>query len=185
MSLTGFKITFSDGTVFRARESIDVSHGVQPLYVLDGFRQFITIYNEYFDGGGTSGRANSNMSGLFFGFGAGVHTITIGVYQFEGNGQTWGNANTADGGDTALNMLQRLNRAVTTIPNDSDDPITLEVGEYSTSGIYDPLDVAIISCDLQYKGATDDNEVGSFSGTIEFAETVNLTNPISSTVRRN
>lgn len=184
MSLTGFRIEFSDGTTFRARESIDVTHGVQPLYVLDGFQQFVTIYNEYFDAGGTDGRANSNMSGVFAGFGAGVHTITIGVYQFEGNGQSWGSANTADGGDTALNLLQRLNRAVTTVPNDSDDPIKLEVGEYSDSGIYDPLDVAVISSDLTYQGATDDSEVSAFTGTMEFAETIDLTNPVSSQARR-
>lgn len=138
---TGFKLTFADGTVFQATENVVYNHEPTPLYPIDGLNNFVAIYNEFQDEGGQDGRADSNMAGLFFGFGAGVHMVTLSFLGgWEGSADTWWDS-AAD--DSAISKLQTLNRALTTKRMDSFAPGELEVGEYNSGGKFNPIPVAL------------------------------------------
>lgn len=184
MSLTGMRLEFDDGTVFRTRKLNQISHDTTPLYKIDGFQTFITIYNNYIDQGGQDGRADSNMSGLFAGFGAGIHTVRIQFIKNKGDGETWGGSDTSEGGDDILSILQTLNRAITTKRADSESPAILQVGEYSDSGKYNPIPVAIGETQLPLN-PQDIEEVSVFTGSLEFYDSVDLTQAVSSVARRN
>lgn len=177
--LDGFRLTFPDNTVFRATEGVAITHHAEPLYPIDGLRTFVTIYNEYLDSGGQAGRADSNMAGLFFGFGAGVHRMDVTFPGgWEGSTDTWGGSSS---GDSPVSKLQTLNRAVTTTRMDSLNPAEFETGEYSTPGKYSPIPVAFGQMDLSFNP---DEQTSTFQGQLQLWESIDLSRPVSANARR-
>lgn len=169
MPLDGFQLDLPNGDTFRASAGVAITHQTEPLFLIDGLRNFITLYNEFFDNqGGQPGSANSNFSGVFAGFGAGIHTIQVEFIQFEGNTESWGDA---AAGDSAVTKLQELNRKITTVKTDSENPATLQVGEYATGENYNPLKVVIGSTDLTFDPGEQSSD---FRGTVEFYESNDL-----------
>lgn len=177
-TLDGFRLTMPDGTVFRATENVVINHNTQPLYPIDGLRTFVAIYNTYIDNGGQPGRADSNMSGVFLGFGAGVHTITVTFPGgWEGSTDTWGDSNA---GDSAVSKLQTLNQAITNTKMDSTNVGEFETGEYSAGGKYSLIPVAFGELDLSF----DPSEQSSvFSGTMTLYDAVDLAQAVDALQR--
>lgn len=178
--IDGFKLTFSDGTVFRCTNEVTLSHETQPLYLLDGLRNFVTVFNTYIDSGGTPGKTDSNYAGVFAGFGAGIHQITVEFSQNEGTSDTWGDATPAS--DSATTLMQELNRKLTTTKADSTAPADLEVGEYNdTNGDYNPIPVALGETSLSFQ--IDDGQHSSFTGRMTFFDTVSMDGAVDAQVR--
>lgn len=177
--LDGFKLTFDDGTVFRATENVQISHQGTPLYPVDGLSNFVAIYNE-FVASGEQNDGNSNMSGLFAGFGAGVHTIRVEfIGGWEGSTDTWWDSNQ---NDSAVSKLQTLNRALTTKRMDASAPGTLEVGEYNASGKFAGIKVALGEYDLSFDP---EQQSSTFQGFVNFRDAVDLKQAVSAVARRN
>lgn len=181
MTLTGVKITFDDGTEYRAKEDIVVRHRATPLYKLDGQQNLVTIYNEFVSEGGDPNNQDTNYQGAFVGFGAGVHTIEIEIHSFKGSGENWGDADTSAGGDEPITLMQTLLHDIVTKQADSSAPVTLEVGEFSASGKYDPIKAAIGDVNLPKDFRENPS---TFRGTIEFFDAVDLQQAVSSAARR-
>lgn len=180
--LKGIRLTFNDGTTYRAKENVDWEHDIEPLYKLDGRQNLVTIYNEFVNSGGDPNNFNSNFQGAFVGFGAGIHTINVDIYQFKGNGQSWGDADTTDGGDEATTLLHTLLHDILTKASDSKQPLKLEVGEFEDNGKYDAFKVALGKVTLP-RGATE-NQPSNFGGSIQFFDAVDLQQSLSAFHRR-
>lgn len=176
MSIKGVRLEFSDGTVFRAKSGVDVTFEGESLYAIDGFRTFTAIFNDHIDKGGSPGVADSNMGGVFAGFGAGIQRINIEFTQFEGSTDAWGDANS---GDSANTKLQTLNRALTTKRMDSQNPGFLRTGEYEPNGKYDELPVAVY--DWSFPLTTDDTS--AFQGRITLYEAKDLNEAVDALSR--
>lgn len=178
MAIDGFRLEFDDGTVFRATENVQFSHQGQSLYPIDGFSNFVAIYNNFFDVAGQDGRADSNYQAVFFGFGAGVHTIRVEfIGGWEGSTDTWWDS---AAGDSAVSKLQTLNRALTTKRMDSESPGLLRVGEYEPSGKFDELPVALGEFDLSFDP---EQHSSDFQGFINFRECIDLSRSNSAAAR--
>lgn len=175
MSLTGFKLTLPDSTVFRVSSEVSVSHGTQALFLVDGRQQFVTAIEQFFNNGGQPNKGDSLMQGIFAGVGAGIHTITVTFTQFEGSADNWGSAASGDG---PVKKMQTLNREITTQNIGSQSPADLEVGEYSSSGTYDPIPVVISESDLTFEPA---EQSSGFTGTLTFIEATDVTDAIDIT----
>lgn len=184
--IDGFRLEFHDGTVFRATSNVIISHQTQPAFLLDGLRNFVTLYNTYIDGGGQPGQADSNYSAVFYGFGAGVHTVQIQFQEYKGDTSTWGSSSQ---NDEPLTKLDELNRVITTTRADSELPALLEVGEYNDpsnhSGIsssdHSPIPVAIGETDLTY---TQEEQVSDFDGQITLYDAIDVAQSVDATERR-
>lgn len=175
MTLDGFKLTMPDGAVFRATEGVTITHSTQPLYPVDGLRTFVALYNTFLDNGGQPGRADSNMSGVFLGFGAGAHTITVEFPGgWEGSTDTWGDSAS---GDSAVSKLQELNEAITNTKMDSTNPGEFEAGEYSASGKFSLIPVAFGEMELSFN-PSDQSSV--FSGRLVLRDAVDLSQNVDS-----
>lgn len=164
--LTGFRLEFDSGDVFRATKDVQITHETQPLFLLDGQRNLVALFNEFIDQGGQPGRADSNYSAVYAGFGAGVHTIRVQFIQFEGATDTWGDSSASD---SARSKLQELNHTITNERADSEAPAIFEAGEYSDSGKFSPIPVAIGETNLTFSAA---EQSSHFDGTVTLYDAV-------------
>lgn len=180
MAINGFQLDLSDGTTFRCSADVDVRHNGQALYPVDGLRQFVAIYNNYIDDdGGQPGRSDSNYSGVFLGFGAGVHLMDVTFEQVANTTDAWGDA--TSGSSTAVELRDRLVRALTTIPIGSFNVGLLQVGEFSDSGIYNQIPVAAREWNVEV--AVRDGDPSLTRGTIQFASAVDLEQAVDANAR--
>lgn len=181
-AIKGLKLTFNDGTVFRCSADVHVTHSGESIYLLDGRENLVALYNAFQDNqGGQEGRSDSNMSTVFAGFGAGVHTIEVSFIQVVGSGDQWGSIGSIDNSNTAVELRDRLARALTTIRMDSEAVGLLEVGEFSSGGIYDEIPVAALSWTLDHR--VRDQEASQARGSITFGDSIDLKRAIDAAER--
>lgn len=180
MAISGFKLTFDDGTEFRCSSDVDVTHDGEMIYLLDGRSNLVALFNQFLDDqGGQPGRSDSNMSSVFAGFGAGVHTIDVSFTQAADTTDTWGAATSGD--STAVELRDRLVRALTTIRMDSQAVGLLEVGEFSSSGIYSAIPVTVVNFNVGVQ-VTEGRPSEAF-GSITFGDSVDVNRAVDALER--
>lgn len=172
--IQGFKLTLDDSTVFRCSAEVDIQHNGESQFLLDGRNNLVALFNEFIDtDGGQPGRSDSNLSSIFLGFGAGVHTVEVTFVQAANTTDTWGDA--TSGNSTAPELRDRLVRALTTIRIDSDAVGLLEVGEYESgsSGLYNEIPVAALSWNVRALTISEERP-SEVQGSITFADSIDL-----------
>jgi hypothetical protein len=159
-ALNQFRLDLPSGNTYASETGIDIEFKQQSQAVFESGSLFANIVSK------VSGA--SSKQAITLNLGGGVRFVTIRFRNFKGNTNTWGNANSDDG---PLTKLQYLEQDLANAEIGSNNPATLSVGEYSSSGVFDPLQVGFRSAELTY-----DIESGpsDFSGTLKFVETTDL-----------
>lgn len=124
------------------------------------------------------GNGESKRRGVFLDLGGGTHYVEVNFRGWEGSPGQWGDDGTDDGvsktdatGAGPVSQLDVLKKYLLVGEFDSRGPATLEYGEYSSSGVYEPLDV-VVEAPQSTKAAED----GSwFDGSITFLEVIDMT----------
>lgn len=184
MALNGFKLTFGgigasldEQVVFRCSAEADVQHSGESLFLLDGRNNLVALFNEFVDvQGGQPGRSDSNLSGVFLGFGAGVHQIQVTFVQSTGASDTWGDINDISASSaTAQELRDRLVRRLATIRMDSSAVGLLETGEYQSgsSGLYNEIPVAVLDWNIRALDIEGERP-SEVQGSITFADSIDV-----------
>jgi len=174
--IDGAKITFPSPNevgkdlVFRAT-SVSISHTIEPGVVTGGgniIGLLSDLANQDVQGNGNRQQARVDLGG-------GPHITTLQFRNWRGSDDRWGATDGSiwdAGGDGPVTQLQVLDNAFRSIRIDSEgNEIALDVGEYSTSGRFEPLQVApsqtAVDFDVQTSAST-------FTGDISFVDIVSL-----------
>ncbi len=116
---------------------------------------FNAIYANLSEDYGGAFASPSKRRGFFLDLGGGQHSISIefngweGATDSSGDPIQWGNdpqpsrTQSSATGQHPLTQIDVLLRYLTAGQFDSRDPATFEYGEYSTDGLYEPIDVVI------------------------------------------
>lgn len=143
-----------DGTdetgIFELYGDLDTTSGVRTDWTVDGA---LGTVNSVISGLADDGE--DKRQGFYGDLGSGSHFVQIDCSSWEdatkadGSPLQWGDdpepgrsATSATGAD-ALTQLHVLERYLTVGETDSRNPATLEYGEFSQSGLYDPLGVVL------------------------------------------
>lgn len=160
-----------DGT-FVFEDDVSVQPQVRTGFVIGGRGSEVNSIIQDNVGDGTSSRA-----GVYLDLGGGQHIVEIEFSNWKGSPVQWGNT----GDDTTLTQADAtgadpitqigvLMRYLTVGTFDSVQPATLEYGEFSDSGLYNPLDVVIEG--PQVRRSADDG--AWLDGTLTCIEAVNV-----------
>ena len=182
---------------FRVSADVD-DDGVQENGVFELYGNLeltVGVRTGYLVGGQTGSTANAIISDIvgqqeanrrpfYLDLGGGARTVEArfrgweGAEDDDGNPVQWGNTGNAGSptkadatGADPLTQIDVLMRYLTEAEIDSRNPATLEYGEYSTSGLYSPLDVAVEG--PQFTRAGDEGDW--FDGTMTFITIGDLT----------
>lgn len=159
-----------NGDQFVASGNLTVTHDLQHQWLINGARDLSVFWDQWFnDTGGQTGRGDSLMQTLFFGNGAGVHSIQVDFSQWAGSSDSWTGAADSDG---PVVKLQALARSLSTTTVGSDAVIELSVGEFSSAGTYDPIPVVVGEARLTFDTQ---EQASSFDGTVTFLEAADIT----------
>jgi len=112
--------------------------------------QVSAVVGEYFDNAGPIGLGDSKRKTFAVDSGGGAHKVELDATAWSGSDGQWG----ATGDDSEVTAVDAtsaspdrqlfvLDRALSVAQIGSLNPATLEVGEYSTDGVYAPLDVLV------------------------------------------
>lgn len=130
--------------------------------------------------GSEGGRAGFNLDA-----GGGAAAVDITFRNFEGSDGRWGNNSTNDQADAegehVFRQMSVLYRYLNIGTFDSRSPATLEWGEYSTNGVYEPMQVTFEEPSVTFNA----EEAGSnsvYSGTITAVATRSLDSLVSQTL---
>lgn len=179
MSLDGVRLTFPDNRVFRITEELTVAHSGQPQWLVDGFRNLVTAYERYIDGGGAPGRSDSFYSAVFEGVGAGVGSITLEFSESVQSGNTWGDA-ASDA--TAREKADELRNAITEVRVTSSEPVIFEGGEFSPTGKFSPLTVVFGNWEIRAAFGEGESHA-MLTGNLELYDAINTGEPVDATAR--
>lgn len=162
--------------VFDFEGDLRVDTGIRTGYLLDGRGGTVNSVVSESVGDGTSKR-----KGVYLDLGSGVHYATVEFRGWEGSPGRWGNGEDGRGdsnvtesdaeGAGPLSQIDVLKQYLLVGEVDSRNPATLEYGEFSTNGVYDPLDVVFEQ--PTFRRSADDGSF--FDGSITFLEAVDLT----------
>jgi len=177
----------NDGTAedgeFHLYGNLELTPGLRTGYLLGG--QTGATANAVT--GDLTDRENVNRRPYYLDLGGGARTVEARFRGWEGaeddddNPVQWGNTGDpttltkadATGADP-LTQIDVLMRYLTEGEIDSRDPATLEYGEYSSGGLYSPLDVAVEG--PQFTRAGDEGDW--FDGTMTFVTIGDLLEPL-------
>lgn len=157
---------------FVAEGNLEFTHGITNQFFVDGAAGALAGFEQFFDQIGQDLMGDSLKQQLFLGMGSGAHEITIEFTTWQGDTREWGGFG-SDASPTT--KLQALNRALSTTRITSDSPATLEIGEYSSSGSYNPLPVVVKESTLTFSSR---EQASSFDGHIQFIESADVSDPI-------
>lgn len=131
--------------------NVEITTGIRTGYVVGGRGSTVNaIYSDYL------GDGQSARQGLYFDLGGGADFIQLKFSQWKGSDDQWGNDSTAGltqasaTGQDPISQIDVLKKYLTVGQIDSRNPATLEYGEYSSSGVYSPKEVAIESPEFSY-----------------------------------
>lgn len=166
--LSGFRLTLPAGDVFRVRKNVETTLDQQTQFLFNGGTQALALYKQFVENGGQQDRADSLKQSATLGAGAGTRTIQVRGTQYVDSQDAWGSASASDSATTKRDVFDQ---ALATADIDSENPATLELGEFSTGGQFDPLPVVI----LQSSITTDTTQEASSLGvSLECMETASL-----------
>ncbi|WP_135851296.1 hypothetical protein [Halorussus salinus] len=155
--------------------------------------------------GGRGGEANTAISelvgdgestrkGIHLDAGTGDHVVDISFSGWRGSDGQWGDTGDpteltpSDAtGEEPVTQMQMLDRYLSVGEVDSTNPAELEVGQYTSDGVWDTPALGVDHLDVVVKGpenayATD--RPSTYDGTITCVETTDLSRPLDAT-RRN
>lgn len=130
--------------VFEMAGNMDLSPGERTGYLIGGRGSNI---NAVFSS--TFAEGNSKKKGVHLNLGGGARTVGLQFWVWEGSSFQWGNdankgkTEASATGQDPLTQIDVLVRYITVGEIDSRNPAKLEYGEYSDSGLYEPMDVVI------------------------------------------
>lgn len=144
-----------DGVVtgeFQLAGNLEITPSFRTGYIIGGSGSAINTVIQQFVGEGEA----RNGQGFFLDLGSGAHVIECafrgwrGAQDANGNPLQWGNTGDPSTktyedttGEIPLSQINCLEQYLRSIKIDSASPATLEYGEYSPSGMYEPLDVVL------------------------------------------
>lgn len=143
-----------DGTIetgeFHMVGDLEILPGMRTGYIVDGQGSTVnSVITSVADAG------ESKREGVFIDLGGGAHTVEIsfrgweGAIDADGNYVQWGDdpspgrSQTSATGKDAITQIDVLMQYLLTTEIDSRSPATLEYGERSQDGLYDPIEVVI------------------------------------------
>lgn len=119
-----------------------------------------------------TGAGDEGRGGFTLDAGAGAHVVVISFNSFEGSTGRWGDGSASDEtdaeGEGVWRQISVLQRYLDVGTFDSQNPATLEYGEFSSSGVYSPLEVSPEEPGLTFD-ATEQTSV--FAGDLTFVST--------------
>lgn len=155
-------MTLPDGSEFVGRGNLSVTIQQTPVWLFNGLQNVFAASDQ------VTGSSGGLTEQVFEGSGARIRRFTVEFDQWEGSTDAWGGA-AAD--DDVLIKLQTLDHALATTPITSSNVATLEFGEYSSAGQFDP--VAVVPGDVTLP--VDLGERGSsFRPQVEWLDSVDL-----------
>ena len=174
--IDGVRIDFPDGNdvgkdlVFRST-SASVTHSVEPG-ALSGLGNIIGLATRLAGNQDVQGEGKRQQARLDTG--SGPHVTSIRFTSWKDSTQRWGATDGSAwdaGGADPRTQLQVLDNALRSIRVDSTAPILLEVGEYSSSGRFSPLEVAPTQSGLEFDV---DEDVSQVRGEVSFVDVLAL-----------
>jgi len=156
----------NSGGTFVAKGDLKVEITQTPQWLFNGLQEIFAAADQL------SGSSGALTEQVFQGAGSKVRTFNVELTQWEGSTDTWGNAN-AD--DDIIQKMQELDHALATTRITSDATASLEVGEYSSAGKYDPVSVVPGEVSLPVDFSED---TSSFRATVTWIDAVDLTQDI-------
>lgn len=168
-TLDKVKMTLPNGDVFAATDNISVVEQQQPFWLFDGAQRLRTLAESF-------GGVGSDTSQAYIGSGTRVRSWTIDFTQWEGSTDSWGNASSSD------DVLVKVNELGDTLANssiDSTNPVTLEYGEYTSTGNHSALTVVPGEITLPAEFGPDQSAT-TFRPSIQWLDAADLTNAIHS-----
>jgi len=123
---------------------VEVSPSIRTGYLIGGRGSTVNNIISESVGAGDSKRQQFFLEG-----GGGAHTIELSFQNWEGADGTWGDPSEPAGseanatGESPISQIDVLMQYLLTAEIDSRNPATLEYGEYSSSGRFDPLAVVL------------------------------------------
>lgn len=172
MTQDGMLLTLPDGQQFLADKNLQRDMNQETQFLFSGLQNTLAIYEELT---GDEETADSLKKQIAIGTGAGTRIIRLEWDKDRldpGQSETWGGA---DPDDAARTKLDIIDNALDTVAITSGGPIggpaTLEVSEFSSSGMFEPLQVVVISSNFSINHTETSS---TFHGTIEFMTTPSL-----------
>lgn len=138
--LTGVRLTLPNNETYRISSHVDTTMEQTWSFLFNGGSQAIALFEQYqSETGGQDGRADGLKQSAALGAGAGRHVITVNGIQYVDSGDQWGGLDLSTAAATTIR--DEFNNALNTTRISSDNPATLELGEYSSGGSLNPIPV--------------------------------------------
>lgn len=169
MSYSGFKLELPSGTVYEFRDDVIVDENgeMNPLYDgRDG--QFTALFERWLDVTGGQSVNDSPMQSAIISGGAGARSWECEAVVYEDSTDTFGGAASSD---AAVTKVQTLMHDLANGIYDSNNPITFNWQEYSSSGKFGPLSVVPFTWDSDINRRESSSEAGV---RLTLIETANL-----------
>lgn len=157
--------------VFEMAGELTVTPGVRTGFLVNGQgAQVNSIISQLVNDGALDD--SNKRRGFYVDLGGGQHTVEIeflgwkGSQDAAGNDLQWGDdpqpgrSQTSATGQDPITQIDVLTRYLTTGTFDSQNPATLEYGEFSSQGLYDPLEVVIEGPQATREARDDDAYTG-------------------------
>lgn len=139
MTLNG-AILHVGGSSYALHGNLEISAGVRTGYILDGSGStFTAIFKSLIESGNSLFSGADQRKGIYLDLGGGEHVVEIEFKGWEGSDLAFGGAT----GEDPITQVNELEHALVTTQIDSFRPAQLEYGEWSSSGKYNPIDVAV------------------------------------------
>lgn len=176
--------------------NLSVTPGLRTGFIVGGRGStansvFSSLVEQYGTGNTSAFQNPSKREGVHLDLGGGEHSVDVefrgweGATLSDGTPVQWGNdpnpgrTQASATGQDPITQIDVLLRYLTVGEYDSRAPATLEYGEYSTDGLFEPIDVAIEG--PQAKRSSDDT--ATYSGTMTLIATTDIDNYRSALVR--
>jgi hypothetical protein len=158
----GFRLELPNGAAFEASVNITSQIAQEPVYLFEGGRNATALFGE---------ASNSDQSGaVYAGTGATIRTFEIQFAQYEGSTDEWGPLDTAQ--EHAMETYRDVfDDALEQVQITSQDPATLEQGEYSASGRLHPVTVVVLNSELTVDYT---QETSLMTGTLRLGDAADL-----------
>jgi len=157
----------NSGGTFVAKGDLKVEITQTPQWLFNGLQEIFAAADEL------SGSSGALTEQVFQGAGSSVRAFNIEFVKWQGEtGTSFGGA---DDDDDIIVKMQELDHALATTRITSDAPATLEFGEYSSAGKYNP--VSVVPGEVTLPVDFSEN-TSSFRATVTWIDAVDLTQDI-------
>lgn len=128
------------GQSFEMSGNVEITGGVRTGYILDGSGStFTAVFQSLIESGNSIFGGMDQRKGIYLDLGGGERIVEIEFQGWQGSDTLWAGA----AGENPITQMNILERALVSTQIDSFRPATLEYGEFSSSGRFSPVEVAI------------------------------------------